>query len=221
VTQERSSHALICFAVKEEAAVFRKTLPDFPGVTVLITGMGSLNSKREVLQALQTLKPKFVLTCGFAGGLDPRLKIGDVLFEEDPALGFSEKLRGSGAVPGTFHCAERVAVTARDKAALRKSTGTDAVEMESSIIRSICREKEIPSATLRVISDAADQDLPLDFNRLLTSDHNLSFLKLMGALAKSPGKVPQLMQLRRDTTFAAQRLSDVLAALLRSLRGVV
>ena len=100
---------------------------------------------------------------------------------------------------------------------MRELTKADAVEMESSIIRQICRDQKIPSATLRVISDPANEDLPLDFNALMTADQNLSIPSLIVALAKSPGKIPALMQLQRNTSFAAKRLAQVLESLLRSL----
>jgi len=208
---------LVCFAVREEAAAFRKNLSAFSNVTILVSGMGKRNAEREIRRALQQQKFELVLTCGFAGGLDPKFQIGDVLFEvaEDAAL--TESLHQAGALPAKFHCAERVAVTVQEKAALRESTKADAVEMESSIIRHICREQKIPSATLRVISDPANEDLPLDFNALMTADQNLSIPRLIAALVKSPGKIPALMQLQRNTAFAAKRLAQVLESLLRTL----
>jgi adenosylhomocysteine nucleosidase len=212
---------LVCFAVKEEAAEFKKILPSLAGFgnpEILVTGMGRKNSVRVFEEQLEKLAPTLVLTCGFAGALRPELKIGDVVFDADPGNGLAELLQASGAKPATFYCAPRVAITADEKTALRQSTGADAVEMESAVIREICRAKKIPSATVRVISDAANQDLPLDFNALMTPEQTISFSKLALALVKSPGKIPKLMELQRNTRFAAQELSKVLGYLL-SRRG--
>jgi len=205
---------LICFAVKEEAAPFLKRVKNHPAVSVLITGMGRKNSERAMLQSLPQTLPELVLTCGFAGALNPRLQIGDVLFDADPESHLTPTLQAIGAAPAKFHCAARVATTVAEKTALRKSTGADVVDMESEFIRQICREKKIPGATLRVISDSALDDLPLDFNELMTGNDTLSFAKLSLALMKSPGKIPQLMQLQKNTRFAAQKLAGVLEKLL-------
>jgi len=58
------------------------------------------------------------------------------------------------------------------------------------------------------------QDLPLDFNSLMTLEQTISFSKLALALVKSPGKIPKLMELQRHTRFAAQELAKVLETLL-------
>jgi hypothetical protein len=158
-----------------------------------------------------------VLSCGFAGALDPKFKVGDVLFDEDPETGLGDALRPLGAVPARFHCSDRVVVSAADKAALFRSTGADAVEMESSVIRALCRERGVPGATVRVISDAANEDLPLDFNVLMTAEQRISAAKLAGAILTSPRAVPRLMRLRRNTNLAARRLAGVLNGLLNRL----
>jgi len=209
---------LICFAVKEEAA-FAWPLRAKDGRDLLITGMGRRNTSEQFRQALVRLNPDRVLTCGFAGALNPDFKIGDVLFDEDYDAGLGEKLRALGVKPATFYCSTRVAVTVAEKAELRRTTGADAVEMESSVIRTLCREHNIPSATIRVISDTANEDLPLDFNALMTSNQKISLAKLAFALIKSPQKVPRLMHLQTNTRLAAQRLADVLKGLLDGIGG--
>src|SRR6202030_718505 len=133
----------------------------------------------SIRKILSTIKPRLVITAGFAGGLDPELAVGTVVFDLDPELeaGLGAKLLQAGAKPSKFHCAECVAVTAAEKQVLRQLTGADVVEMESAIIREVCLKNKIPSATVRVISDAANEDLPLDFNALMTADYRINYLK--------------------------------------------
>lgn len=202
---------LVCFALKEEAAPFRKIAADKSGISILITGIGRANAEKSVREFLSKNSPQLVLTCGFAGGLNPDLKIGGVIFEiHDPHSAIENKLPAAGAKAATFHCADRIATTAAEKKLLRKQTGADAVEMESAAIHAVCAEKKIPCATVRVISDSAHEDLPLDFNTLAKPDKNLDFGKLFFAIARSPGKIPQLMALQKKTKFAAQQLAAVL-----------
>jgi adenosylhomocysteine nucleosidase len=215
VSEKSNVALLVCFAVREEAA-FALPLPVLKGGReTIITGMGRRNASTRFGTALAQLSPDRVITCGFAGALDPKLKIGDVLFDEDFDTGFGDTLRTLGAVSARFYCSTRVAVTSAEKAALRRTTGADAVEMESSVIRTLCRDRGIPSATLRVISDTAHEDLPLDFNALMTSDQRISMLKLAASLLKSPRTVPRLLELQRNTRVAARRLADVLHGLMR------
>lgn len=201
---------LVCFALKEEAAPFHAVAARHPGVITLIVGIGRENAERSVRKFLAQQAPGLVLTCGFAGGLNPDLKIGDVVFEiQNSKLEF-QNLPASGARPVKFYCADRIATTVAEKKALREQTGADAVEMESAAIHAVCAEKNISCVTLRVISDTAGEDLPLDFNALARPDKSLDFGKLVLAIAKSPGKIAKLMALQKKTSFAAKRLAAVL-----------
>lgn len=200
---------LVIFAVKEEADCFRPADLSLACRTAL-AGMGKHNAERSIRQALAGTSPDFVITAGFAGGLNPQLVLGTVVFEADEGSGWEPRLASAGAVRARFHCADHVAVTAAEKQALRQATGADAVEMESGVIRRICREKGIPSATVRVISDAAGEDLPLDFNRLMTTDYRLDFVKLAGCILRSPRKIGQLMRFQKQTQAAARSLAGVL-----------
>jgi len=222
---------LICFALKEEAAPFRKIAAGKTGITILLTGIGRQNAEKSLRESLNSRRsrgdetqikkesetshvvsyePDLVLTCGFAGGLNPDLKLGDIIFEtSDETL--LVKLLGARAKPSKIFCADRIATTVAEKKKLRAETGADAVEMESAAIHAVCRERGIPCATVRAISDTASEDLPLDFNALSKPDKNLDFGKLFLAIARSPGKIGALMQLQKKTKFAAERLAAVLA----------
>jgi len=202
---------LICFALKEEAAPFRKNAAGKTGITILLTGIGRQNAEKSLREFLATHSPKLVLTCGFAGGLNPELKLGDVIFEIPRPSTFNLQLSTCGAKPAKIFCADRIATTVAEKKKLRAETGADAVEMESAAIHAVCRERGIPCATVRVISDTANEDLPLDFNALAKPDKNLDFGKLAWAIAKSPGKIGALMELQKKTKFAAEQLAEVLA----------
>ncbi len=183
---------------------------------ILITGMGRHNAARSIRRALEVVQPALVLTCGFAGGLNPELPLGGVLFDEDYDAGLGNALMGLGCLPGRFYCAKRVAVTSEEKKQLWVTTQADAVEMESSVIRTICAELKISSATIRVISDTANEDLPLDFNAIMTSDDRINYWKLAWAIGTSPRKIPGLIEFQRQTIIAAQKLAHVLDELIKT-----
>lgn len=204
---------LVCFALKQEAAPFEKLAAGHTEVAVLLTGVGQQNARAAVSRLLADEPPVRVFTCGLAGALNPSLALGDVLFETPDTL-LAATLLGAGARPARFHCSAHIVVTAVAKAALRRSTGADAVEMESAEVQALCRERGIPCVTLRVVLDTAGEDLPLDFNRLARSDLSPSPARLALALARSPRKLPALLRLRTDARHAAQRLADLLARVI-------
>jgi len=200
---------LVCFALKEEAGPFRRATAGRNDISILLTGVGRANAERRVREFLATSAPSRVFTCGFAGGLNPQLPLGVVVFFTEDT-GLEEMLTSAGAKPARIFCASKIATTADEKDELRRTTGADAVEMESESIQTVCGEKGIPCATVRVISDTATEDLPLDFNKLAKTDLSPDYGKLAGAVLKNPSKIAALMRLKKNCGFAAQRLADVL-----------
>ena len=205
---------LVCFAVKAEAQPFQQLARSRSQVKTLLTGIGSHNAERAIRTALNRQKPNAVLSCGFAGGLRPALATGTVVFTADKETGWEPTLLAAGAQCARFHCAEGVATTAEQKRALWQATGADAVEMESAAIHAICRERGIPCATVRVISDTANEDLPLDFNQLSKPEMSLDYGKLAWAIARSPGKIGALLKLQKRTRFAAEQLAVILGKII-------
>ncbi|HSY43056.1 MAG TPA: hypothetical protein VK811_04045 [Candidatus Acidoferrum sp.] len=201
----------VCFALPEEAGPFQKLCG--ASVPVFFTGIGRANADKAVREYLAGHAPELLLTCGFAGGLDSQLKIGDVICETENEP-VRAKLVAAGAKPVKIFCADRIAVTAREKKQLREQTSAEAAEMESAAVQAVCRERGIACATVRVISDTAGEDLPLDFNQFLTADKKLEMSKLMMAVASKPWKMGAMMELQKNTKFAAQRLGEVLKKII-------
>src|SRR5437762_3379295 len=100
--KQKAEPILVCFALKEEVAPFRKMAAGRPDISILVVGIGRKNAEKAVRKFLDSsssrgneaqiekqsespdivsYRPDLVLTCGFAGGLNPNLKLGDVVFE--------------------------------------------------------------------------------------------------------------------------------------------
>jgi adenosylhomocysteine nucleosidase len=208
----------VCFALAEEAGAFQKMCGD--KVPVFLTGIGRDNAEKAAREFLAAHTPSLLVTCGFAGGLIAELKIGNIVFEipaneaNNVFDGIRSKLTAAGAREAKFFCADRIAVTAADKKKLREQTGADAAEMESGAIQDVCGKQGIPCVTVRVISDTANEDLPLDFNQFLREDKSMDMGKLMMAVAKAPWKMGALMELQKNTKQAAQQLAEVLVKVI-------
>ena len=204
----------VCFALAEEAGPFKKLCGD--KVHVFLTGIGRDNAANTTREFLKTQTPSLLITCGFAGGLVSELRVGDVLFQMptsasgDFYTAIRSKLIAAGAREAKIFCADRIATTAADKRKLHEDTRAEAAEMESGAVHEVCAGRAIPCVTVRVISDTANEDLPLDFNQFLKEDKSMDMGKLMLAVAKAPWKMGALMELQKNTKLAAQRLAEVL-----------
>ena len=213
-----SGRILVCFAVKEEARAFEQRLTPDGAVDILLTGMGRKNADQRIREKLAAQRPALVISSGFAGGCNPDWSRETVLFETEPGSVLERALLSVGLNRGRFLCADRVASTAAEKRRLWKETQADAIEMESEGICAICRRENIPCATVRIILDAADEDLPLDFNALLTESYRINYSKLVASLIRSPGKIIPLLHFQKATRTAAEKLAHILHRTLVALR---
>ncbi|MEY4326549.1 MAG: 5-methylthioadenosine/S-adenosylhomocysteine nucleosidase [Verrucomicrobiota bacterium] len=222
---------LLFFALPQEAAAFvklgrrrgwplRPTAPPVPrhalqrfvspGLEVWVTGMGPENALRSGDAALQTGRPVRVFTCGVAGALNLEAQVGWVFHEADPGFPGIDRLQSTASNPGRMVTRDRVVVTQFEKAQLRLETQADLVDMESTVLRDLARARNIPSATVRSVSDTAQGDLVLDFNRIYTVQKTLHPGRLALEIARAPWKIPALIRFGGDAQKACVRLAEVL-----------
>jgi adenosylhomocysteine nucleosidase len=148
-----------------------------------------------------------VINTGFCGALDPALRVGDIVLSGE--IAFTTLLP---FMRGEIFSADRVAVTAAEKRAMRNRTGAVAVDMEAATVKSKAAEWGVPFMCIRVVSDTAADDLPLDFNRFRDSDGNFSRTRIaLAAMARPFSAMPGLLEFDRNCRRASDALGDFLA----------
>lgn len=188
-------------------------------VTVLLTGMGRENAVKAMSSIPLELHDICVST-GLAGSLEPSLKPGNVVAarvaqtrEQDwQALSDAVLLDlasscGARTIGVSLTC-EKIIATADEKETLSQ-TGS-MVEMESTSILAAAQESRVPAVVVRAISDAYDEDLPVDFQRILDSHGHLRMSGLLREVGLSPYRIPLLIQFGRQSRAAARLLADFL-----------
>jgi len=155
-----------------------------------------------------------VVSTGYCGGLDPKLALGDIFAATEVRPGST-----TGVYPvipveaphqGLLLSVDRVAVTKREKAALFSSGGS-AVEMEAGAVAAVAGSMGLPFYCVRVVSDTAREELPLDFNRYRDQAGRFSRLAIATAAAMRPWSIPGLLRFDRNSRRASLKLGDFLA----------
>lgn len=172
------------------------------------------------------------ITTGFAGALRPEYQVADILVareivaDETRAKAFGTRIKSTqrlldaavrcGAkVVERFYSSPKAIRTAQEKAAL--GDFADAVEMESFEVLSEALASVREGVAVRVVSDTADEDLPLDFNRVVNDEGELSVARLAGQVARKPSAIPGLVRLGKRSGEAAKKLADFLDAYIAAL----
>jgi adenosylhomocysteine nucleosidase len=147
-----------------------------------------------------------IVSTGFCGALDPSLGIGDIVVSGDGVAASRSFVRGE------ILSADRVAVTAEEKRALHERTGAVAIEMESAALAAKARELGVPFRCIKVVSDTAAEDMPLDFNLYRDSAGRFSRSRIaLAALGRPFSAIPALLRLDRNCRHAAEKLGEFFA----------
>jgi adenosylhomocysteine nucleosidase len=188
-------------------------------VTVLLTGIGG----ESAAKAIVSIPLEFHDVCissGLAGSLDAALNPGDVVVARTTEtldqsskaasdLNLVELAVASGAKPVNVSVtSEKIVATADAKEDLSQQGSI--VEMETTHILAAAMHWHVPCVAVRAISDAADEDLPVDFARILDSHGHLKMGGLLKEVGLSPYRIPLLVQFGRQSRAAGKSLADFL-----------
>jgi nucleoside phosphorylase len=160
------------------------------------------------------------ISAGLAGALEKNLNIREIVVgriaqtrdhsqksESDADLVSLAIACGARNV-NVFLTSGAIVTTADEKHSL--SAVASVVEMETSYILAIARQRKVPAVGIRAISDIADEDLPLDFSRVADSRGHVRVAALLKQLALHPHCLPPLVRFGRECRAAAGSLADFL-----------
>ena len=188
-------------------------------VTVLLTGIGG-ESATQAISSIPLELHDVCISSGLAGSLDPALTPGDVVVANTAKT--LEQTRNaasdatlvdlavaSGAKPVNVSLTSaKIIATAGAKEDLSQQGSI--VEMETTHILAAAIQHHVPCVTVRAISDAAAEDLPVDFARILDTHGHLKIGGLLKEVGLSPYRIPLLVQFGRQSRAAGKSLADFL-----------
>jgi adenosylhomocysteine nucleosidase len=212
----------VVVGLPQEAAILKRVLGK---ATPLLACTGAQPTRAMHSTArLAAAGATTLLSFGFAGGLDPSLRPGDIIVgagviavdgtmrETHDALAqrLCAALDESGCrwTAGLVAGADQAVATAAAKEALAARTGALIVDMESHGVAAA----GLPFAILRVVVDPAERALPACVLAAVDPSGRVNILPLMAGLLRHPREIGSLLALARDNGPARKSLRRAAAA---------
>ncbi len=212
----------IAFALEYESAVFAaKQARQLRVATWLLGSMGT-GAAHILAKKLAKTKPRMVISAGFAGGLQPGLAVGDLVLGlnySDPRIA-SKLVLGPRWHRGDVLTESAIVEKSADKRRLGEKSGCVAADLETAHLARVCAENQVRMISLRCISDAVDDDMPVPAAVLLNPqtgrpDSLGLFRHLIGNPASVLGFNKLLKNARAAQIGTAEGLAEVLPQVLR------
>lgn len=210
---------VVAFALEFEGAAFRAR-SRWSTVETWFLGATSEKAAQSLRRCIAAEKPRTVISAGFAGALQPGLRVGT------PVLGLNytsehlaERLSlSAGWLAGNIETADAIIETAEEKRALGEATGALVGDLETAHLFHVCQLAETPMISIRVVSDLVEEDLPVPADALIdpaTSRPNP--LALFRYLLTNPKSISGFRKLMRDAKIAQRQIERSLGEVIPQL----
>lgn len=175
------------------------------GDTVLICGgMGAEAARRATEAAIALYQPELVQSVGFAGGLDPALKVGEIFSPSrviDARDGSSvETMTGSGILVSATQTAG-----AEQKRKLAESYRAQAVDMEAAAVARGAQARNVRFMAVKAISDESNFAMPV-MDRFVDREGKFRSGRFVVYAALRPWLWRRVIQLAANSAKASKTL---------------
>ena len=173
-------------------------------IVLVCGGIGAEAARRAAEAVIAIYSPKLIYSAGFAGALDPALKLADIVQPRrvvNAGDGSRVSLdRGEGVLV-TFGSVANPA----QKVSLRDSFGAQAVDMEAAAVARAAEARGVEFAVVKVISDEFDFSFP-SMERFVDSNGQFLEVRFAWFAALRPWLWPQVARLARNSNRASRAL---------------
>jgi adenosylhomocysteine nucleosidase len=136
----------------------------------------------------------------------------------DLRLPAGEKQPTSGIHVGRLLTVDRIIRKVDEKRALGQKFDAVAVDMETLAVAQVCKQEKQRFLAIRAITDAVDDELPRDVERLLNRPTMVRKLgAAAGSIVRRPSAAKDLWKLRESAITAADRLAKFLVGVVEQL----
>jgi adenosylhomocysteine nucleosidase len=201
-----------------------------------LTGMGAEAAGQAALQVLDLWQPEIIVSLGFGGALLPGLAPGQVVLGASfahydpetgrllkveapapprPLLGLTVSLESAGLTTdiGCFISTPGIIHKERQGGPLRW-LAQPVLDLETAAVAGVAGEAGIPFLALRVITDAAGEEIPDFLREGWKPGYGPSLQKALGWLAGDPRRLFAMLHLFRRSRLGARRLAAALEVIL-------
>ena len=207
----------------QQSGPFVSGLINDRAITILHTGVGAKNCNDRIETLLHKVRPRVVVSSGFAGAIEENLKAGDLILAEN----FSDRGLLDAAEQGlsdrnlrtvTVFTSTSIVDSVAERNEIARESGSAAIDMETGAIANVCRSHGVPLLALRAISDTAAQPFPVPPNVLFDLERQrTSYGRLFGYLLTHPASIPRLIAFGREINRIRAQLTNALVALIGEL----
>jgi adenosylhomocysteine nucleosidase len=195
-------------------------------VVLVVSGPGKAAARRGAEVLLAGHRPRWLLSAGFAGALDPALRRNDLVLPHEVIDSDGASIEIDAEIPripgvqrtgGRLLTVDRVIVHTAEKADLRAQRQADLVDMESWALAILARERALKFLSVRVVSDDASTELPAEVARLLLQTGSYRLGVALRSIWHRPSVLKDFLRLHAQALEAADRLAKCIQRLVEIL----
>ena len=192
-------------------------------VAILHTGVGAKNCNARLETLLHKMRPRLVISSGFAGAVSEQLRVGDLILAQnfsDPGLLASAEriLREREPRIVKLFTSTSIVDSVAERNEIARAASAAAVDMETGAIASVCNAHRVPLLSLRAISDTAQQPFPMPPSVLFDIERQqTSYGRLFAYLFRHPASIRRLFRFARQIASARATLTDAIVDLIHEL----
>ena len=194
----------------------------------VVSGIGGKRVRQVLVDVIQAHQIHHVIHLGFAGGLDPKLRPGQVLRVKTIAHESETAIHLDGACPQQIDptaprtegpdllTVDRLVHSVAEKQKLKQLHGAAAVDMETHYVAQCAMNHGLRLSVVRAIIDTADMTLPRHADKWTPDDGTVNLSSVARFAMTHPWQISTLWKLKLRSKLASQQLANEVMRILEN-----